>query len=606
MPVEPIMQREYRDSRFDLSDTYLGTISLYSTAANKLAFLYQMTGEEKYAHKSFEFAEQICDLDTWVGRACQFPKAYWRVSPWNAREDKVVFTYDIYASEITRSMSYVYDWLYPALDKYQRDRIRSALLEKAIVQVRGNYEYHWWATAYRCNWCVWCNSGLGIAALVLINDDPQLVDVIAESYNRIWKTLDRIDEDGGWKEGAGYGFHTVHMTIYFGDALKRATVGTYNIFKNQKLAEKFSNFILYISAPPNKSAEFGDSHSGRFNDPTMSNKIALETGNKAFAWIRKNWCGQADDIFDVIWQKNTVEPELPAKTSLHFRTIDWVGMRSDFSDPEKVTVVCKTGMNNDTHHGHLDVGQFVLYWRGEDFICDHGAAAYDEKYFDEAKYDTPQAASRGHNLIFVNGEQQIPGQHWNQPTDETIGGKVLEFRDGAERVYTLMDPTNAYPKKELKRWRRHIILDKPVVTVVVDEVESNEGAEIEARFHSGAEQVVRDGYTLLHGKAGDMALIPVIDGGFTFRPGRHAYQALQKQADFQWIPYNGTVLKAKGTKTVIAHIILPVKDEKEARAVMKSAKRSFGKDGTFNLSFSINGTGHSYIFKEKTDGLVLE
>ena len=141
---------------------------------------------------------------------------------------------------------------------------------------------------------------------------------------------------------------------------------------------------------------------------------------------------------------------------------------------------------------------------------------------------------------------------------------------------------------------------------MVDEVESNEGAEIEARFHSGAEQVVRDGYTLLHGKAGDMALIPVIDGGFTFRPGRHAYQALQKQADFQWIPYNGTVLKAKGTKTVIAHIILPVKDDSEAHSIVTSGKTSCDSQGNCSLSFSYHGKSYNYVFKYDKDGFVLE
>ena len=41
------------------------------------------------------------------------------------------------------------------------------------------------------------------------------------------------------------------------------------------------------------------------------------------------------------------------------------------------------------------------------------------------------------------------------------------------RDYVLMDPTNAYPKKELKGWRRHVTLEKPVITVVVDEVKSD-------------------------------------------------------------------------------------------------------------------------------------
>ena len=603
-PVEIPLPQQLRDSRFDTSGKFLGVYGSYRRAAYNLAFVYQMTGEEKYARKSFEFAEALCDMDTWVMRACQFPKAYFRVSARGARKDKVVFTYAIVASSTAANLAAVYDWLYPALDSVERDRIRGALLEKAIIQVRGNWEYHWWATAYNCNWCTWCNNGLGLAALTLLTEDPNLTDVVAEAYNRVVKTYDEIGIDGGWREGAGYGFHTVNVALPFADALKRITNRKFNIFKHPKL-ETFANFPLYISAPFNKSANFGDSGRGRFRNETMSGKLALETGNNLWAWINKNWSGTRGDIFDIIWAKHNVEPLLPAKTSHHFRKIGWVSMRSDFSDPEKVTVICKAGKNDDTHHGHLDVGQFMVYWRGVDYICDHGAATYDEKYFDPEKYDTPQASSRGHNLIFVNGEQQISGSHFHKPIDESIGGEVLEFRPGKDRDYILMDPTNAYPKKELKKWRRHIILEKPLITVVVDEVESKKGAEIEARFHSKCEQIVKDGYTLLDGEDGDMAVIPIVDGDFTFRPAKHAYQALQKQASFKWIPYNGTVVHASDDRTVIAHIILPVTDDNEARDIVKSATRTIDHSGNLSLSFTKDGTSYTYNFSRKKEGLIL-
>ena len=36
----------------------------------------------------------------------------------------------------------------------------------------------------------------GVAAIVLLTEDPQLTDVIAESYNRIKKVHDEIGDDG--------------------------------------------------------------------------------------------------------------------------------------------------------------------------------------------------------------------------------------------------------------------------------------------------------------------------------------------------------------------------------------------------------------------------
>ena len=82
--------------------------------------------------------------------------------------------------------------------------------------------------------------------------------------------------------------------------------------------------------------------------------------------------------------------------------------------------------------------------------------------------------------------------------------------------------------------------------MVVDEVACDRGAEIEARFHSDVPQVPREGYTLLDGPKGGMALIPVAEAPFSFRADRHPYMAVFKESTFKWLPYNGTVLSAPG------------------------------------------------------------
>ena len=281
-------------------------------------------------------------------------------------------------------------------------------------------------------------------------------------------------------------------------------------------------------------------------------------------------------------------------------------MRSDFTDTENVVVACKAGKNDDPHHGHLDVGQFMVYWRGEAYIADLGTAEYDEKYFGPEKYDTPHAASRGHNLIFVNGEGQVPGKLRGQPMDESIGGEVLEFRPGDKRDYTLLDPSNAYRREHLKGWRRHIVYDKPVTTVIVDEVMCDRGDEIEARFHSDAKQSAGDGFVMLKGNEGSMAIIPVVDSRYTFREDRHAYLAYFKNSSFKWIPYVGTVVTAADDKTVIAHIVVPVENEAEAEKIARSAKRSGSGDSGLTVSFTKNGAPFSYRFVRGEGGLVLE
>lgn len=606
VPPQPMEKGPQMFDSDEESSEFMNTWYSYRSSAYNLAFVYQMTGDERYAKKAFEFAREVCDMPSWVFRAHQFPVVYDRVMPWNVSDDQFMFTYEIVTSDTAAMMASVYDWIYPVLTKKERDWIRGGLMGKAIAPVRGCWDYHWWATAYRCNWCAWCCNGIGLASLALLSENPELTDMTAESYNRIGKTLDQIGVDGGWQEGGSYWGQTTRMSILFADALRRMTGGKFNLYHHPKLMTNPVNFPLYTSIPPSTSLNFEDAGGrSRVGEARLYNKIALESGNPEAAWIRANWFGEGRDIFDIIWPKNNVKPALPEKASIHFRSIDWVVMRSDFTDPEKVVVACKAGKNDDPHHGHLDCGQFMVYWRGQAFIADLGTGAYDEKYFGPEKYDTPHASSRGHNLIFVNGECQVPGKVKDKPMDESIGGKVLEFRDGASRDYTLLDPSNAYRKTSLKKWRRHIVHDKPEVTVVVDEIWCAPGAEIEARFHSDATQVPGKEYTILKGDKGTMAIIPVTDEPFAFRPERHAYQALFKNEAFKWIPYNGTVVTAKNDKTVIAHIILPVADEKEAARIAGSVKKTTDGSGGINFSLAKGGKKYVYAFTANNEGLVL-
>ena len=126
--------------RYDSDGKYDQQIGAYSYYAKTLAFLYQLTGKKAYAQKSFEFANALAGLPSWMITAHQFPIIYDRVWPWNLKlnDDQVVFTYDIRSTSVGIDMALVYDWCYDAFEKRERDRIRNALYEKVILPVRNN------------------------------------------------------------------------------------------------------------------------------------------------------------------------------------------------------------------------------------------------------------------------------------------------------------------------------------------------------------------------------------------------------------------------------------------------------------------------------------
>ena len=611
MPVEPNAPVQGKNPRAGWSESdkdskYENYCLSYRGNAFTLAFLYQMTGDQNYADKAFEFANAFCDLPSWTMRPHEFPIIYSRVMPWNVNNDQVCFNFDHYNGDAGRMMAAVYDWLYPALNQAQRDRIRGALIEKVVTRVRGNYEFQWWASAYRCNWCGVNNSGVGLTGLALLTENPQLTDIVAESYNRINSMYNQLGVDGEWQEGGVYWTYGMHTSTFFADALKRLSHSKYNLFENERLKNNPATFALYISLPGVNSINFEDSRTEKVGLSSLINKLASETNNGAAAWYRQEFFGKGDNIFDILWPRSTVTPQEPKNASIHFRTTDWWVMRSDFKNADKVVVAGKAGKNDDPHHGHLDIGHFIINWENENYIRDLGSGAYDQKYFDEVRWDYPQASSIGHNVVFVNGEKQIPGKHYKQPYNYEIGGKVLDFRTTTTRDYVLMDPSNAYPKEELKEWRRHVILEKPVITVVLDEIKAKPQSKIQVRFHPGVVYQIVDDLVLLQGKDGKMVMIPVTDQNYQIEAGRHASQFVNATSKFMWIDYFDTVIKSTAEKTVVANIFVPVNNVSEARKIAQTKKLTTDKSGNLKVSFSFGGKKYVFDYVKTDEGLCLK
>jgi hypothetical protein len=591
----------------DIDNEYERKMSKYTRHAEKLAFVFQITGDKKYAQKAFEFAEVVCSMPVWILQAHEFPIIYSRVMPWNVPDNQVNFNFDIRTATIGEVMSCVYDWTYYALEGWQRDRIRGALLEKVITPVRGDYEFHWWATSYRCNWTGVCNGGLGVTALSLLKDHPSLIDVVTESYNRINNMMNEIGVDGGWQEGASYLHYGLTHSTRFAIALKKISNGQYNLFNNKRLKVNPATFLVDLFIPPNRAVNFGDSKDYTTGSTHFLNLMASETNNNSMAWYRSNVLGKGKSIFDLIFPRPTFEGSPPTEVSKHFKTIDWWVMRSDFVDENKVFLAGKSGKNNDPHHGHLDIGHFVLFWQGQAFIKDSGQPYYDEKYFDEERWKYPQATSAGHNVVSVNGEQQISGKLKNKPFNHHIGGEILEFKTSKKRDYVLMDPTDAYPKKELKKWHRHLLLEKPNITLVVDDIETHQKrSNVDVRFHSEAkEEMYEKDFVVLEGENAKMALIPLSDQSLSFYKDKHAYQPVHGKKPFEWLPYFGIRSESKDNQSRIATLILPVEDKQEAASIHKSLKM-INNTATSTISFTYREASYSYEFLKENNNLKLK
>ncbi len=617
-------------TRYVGSDDYRRFVTEHLDAAFTLAFLYQMTGDERYVGKAFEHANIVCAQESWVQSPHTFDVIYSRVWPFGAKDDEVVFTYDITASATSQRMAYIYDWLYSGLAKPQRDRLRGALLEKAITRVRGSYEYFWWATAYKCNWSGICHTGLGLAALALLNEDPQLTDVIGRSYEGISAMLDHIGEDGGWQEGRGYWAYGLGESVRFIEALKRVTGDKVNLFRHRAISPHPVDFGLF-----GLTGGFGDGSGAPVGESFVMNKLVQETRDPRAAWYVKNFVRSREEILDLIWPATTVAPEKPDESSRLFKSIDWAVLRKDFT-PDSVTIATKAGLNDDPHHGHLDCGTFNLTWQNLTFIGEVPRTPYDEKYFGAMRWEYLEARTAGHNCIMVNGEEQVVAKLKDQPWREDVGGHITFYTSEPAWAAVAMDPTRAYPGKELKGWNRSIVLDKEHnVVIVLDKVRCAPGSEIDVRFHPGVEFELEKDHVLLRaaanaapnetararqnpsaanreriapraasvqlesgGAAGrsrrsDLEMTPLFNGSFTLVQGRQPDLPITQDVQLTWAPYFSTLIKAPSEETVVATVFSPA----DLRAKDGGAKFTLTTEGGASVvtcTFGDRATKYSF------------
>lgn len=570
-------------------------IESYTEIATRLAFMYQLTENKAYADKAYEFASVACSQDSWIHPSHEFDVIYPRVWPWNTKDDQVVFSYDLHSASTATELSLIYDWLYPVLEKNQRDRIRGALLEKAVLPVRGNYEYFWWAEAYRCNWSAICHSGVGIAGLTLLKEDPQLLDVVAEAYNGINNTFSEYGIDGGWSEGRGYWRKALLESSMFVNGLKNLSAGKYNLYNNSRIMSNPMDFPLYTMY-----ANFGDGSKGPVGNTWFTHMMVNETQNSTAAYYLKRFMeplNREATFWELIFQKPDVIPLEPETKSKHFRTIGWAVMQSDFTSDTSMSIACKAGSNEDPHHGHLDVGTFIVSYNDHNFICDPRRGRYGTAYFGAQRWEFTNANTRGHNVIRVNSEEQVSAKLKDEPWKKGVGGQITNFESTPAYDQVSMDLSPAYPGQELKSWKRQILLEKPKVALVVDKVEAEQGAEIQSRIHPDGNYKLADNYVIIEHEKKALAVFPFGTGPFELVSGKDPSFPESKDAVQEWIPYIDVLTKAKSDGDILGMVILALDENYQLGETIESLSFEPNSSGILQLSFTAGGKSYRYQFE---------
>jgi len=419
-----------------------------------LALMYRLEGDRRFADRATK--EMLA--------AAAFPD-------WNP-------SHFLDTAEMTHALAVGYDWLYDALSPNERATIRAALVDRGLGVGRNAYAAAtpaWWS---RCNhnWNQVCNGGLGIGALALADEEPNLCAFILGNAAELVKiAMKEYEPDGGWAEGPGYWHYATRYTVYFLASLETALGTDAGLCDGPGFANTGA-FRMHFVSPIGQAFNYADAGAGSGSAEEML-WLARKFGRPEYAWFERS-CVRTPHPLNLVWY--SAEGSDPATSGVPldacYMGIDVAFTRSSWTDPDAIFVGFKGG-DNQANHSHLDLGTFVLDALGVRWAVDLGADNYDlPGYFGRQRWDYYRLRTESHNTLVLNGANQDPKAR----------APIVARSSSPEWAGAVADLSAAYGASATSVRRGIALIDRSVV-LVQDEVSAPASTNVEWGMMTEAE-----------------------------------------------------------------------------------------------------------------------
>ena len=373
------------------------------------------------------------------------------------------------------------DWLWEDLSEADRFRVLQAVRHKAIQPYKQAVTHNasWYEAYHHQNAVV--NSGCGLAALALSDDEPQAREAFTLARNGLRHFFDALGREGGWDEGVGYWGYAMRHLLLLGEACARL-IDDQRVFHSRGM-DVTGLFPVYFT-PNGQPASFGDAPSA----PLLGSLYLLvkHFGIKEVTWWLDTYAFQRDVattgwasaglalLFRPIDAEVTTGQELkPIKV---FNEVGWAAMADKW--PPRFYAAAKAG-DLSAHHSQRDMNSIQVQVDGEMLLTDLGPAPYSREYLGEERSDFYEVQARAHNCVIV-GERdyRIDSQgsiieaqtdrdyRWLACDAGTAAGEAVHFirhllmvvnpASSAGRMLLVLDEiSNPVPEKIEMFWHTH-------------------------------------------------------------------------------------------------------------------------------------------------------
>ena len=399
---------------------------------------------------------------------------------------------DLCTAESAVTATVALDWLWEDIAEVDRIRVRNALRNKVIAPYQQSVKQNaWWYNCYH-SWNAVINSGCGLAALALSDEEPNARDAFTHARAGLARFLGAMGREGGWDEGLTYWGLSLRYFLLLAEGVSN-TLDDLSLFHTRGI-DATGLFPVYFT-PNGQHQGFGDAATVPLHDALYL--LTKRFGLKQFTWWMDTYAFGREIVttghsgvglallFRPVDAEVTSHPEMsPVKV---FNEIGWAALSDRWPRPT-FYAAAKTG-DLSAHHGRPDMCSVNLQVDGETMLVDRGLPPYPFGEEDDPNADLIDLPAAAHNVLLVGRrDHRIDGQ-----------GMIVEAQYDSHFRWVACDSGQALGDEV--RFIRHVVmLTHPrtrsgATLAVLDELVSPGGGGADLFWHSPA-MIQRDGERL--------------------------------------------------------------------------------------------------------------
>jgi hypothetical protein len=390
------------------------------------------------------------------------------------------------------AMAIVFDTFYDQLNPVQKSK-----LVQAISQRAGDFYNNWVNNieAKVLSGHVWQHilDYFFQTSLALYGEKPEASEWLNYAYELFLARAPVLGgPDGGWVEGVYYFRMNMATMLDIPLFIKKLTGFDY-INAHPWYRENVKWMVYHI--PPGSTADGFSDNTEEVLKPgpeyiAYAEEIAKLTGNTLAAWYarecRKYENPDLSQTESLRWTRLTRTGNLNMPAAIEQADLPMgavfreMGLAALHTNPTNTAtdlmVTFKSSPLGAYGHNLCDQNVFNILYGGQPLFFRTGYKVAMDDPHRTGWYQT----TKSQNGILVNGE--------GQPYSSEAFGVITRFMQGNEIAYLKGDAGNAYPYKkndpEVKKFFRHIVLLKPDIVIIYDELESAREASWSWLIHS--------------------------------------------------------------------------------------------------------------------------